>query len=82
MIDICLEYKDDQFDYRVPTEVTFGRFIELMRETLKDKPTLPENWELQIRDKAFKIDESDLLSDLPIGNGDIFSIIPLEENEI
>jgi uncharacterized ubiquitin-like protein YukD len=74
-IDICLEFQGQQRDYRVPTGVTMGRLIELMHEVLKAEK-LPEAWTLKLKYKTIKVDETDLIKDLPIGDGDIFLIIP------
>ncbi|MFC4652338.1 EsaB/YukD family protein [Lactococcus nasutitermitis] len=79
-IDISLEFKEQQLDFRVPTEVTMGRLVELMHETLKNA-RLPEDWTLKLKDKDILVDETDLIKDLPIGNGDVFCIIPLQEKQ-
>ncbi len=77
-IDISLEFMGQQADYRVPTEVTMERLVELMHEALKTAH-LPKNWTLELKDKDIKVDDTDLIKDLPIGNGDIFCIIPQEK---
>ena len=79
-IDISLEFKGQQSDYRVPNSVTMGRLTELMHEALKTAH-LPKNWTLELKDKTIYIDETDVIKDLPIGNGDIFCVIPVEEKQ-
>ena len=79
-MNISLEFMGQQADYRVPTEVTMGRLVELLHEALK-MSSLPKNWTLQLKDKDIKVDETDLIRDLPIGDGDVFCVIPLEEKQ-
>jgi len=79
-IEISLEFNGRQVDYRIPSEITLGRLNELMHEVLKDVK-LPQDWKLELKDKPIHIDQSDRIKDLPIGNGDIFSIRPLQIKE-
>lgn len=76
-IDISLEFNGQQSDFRVPSNVTMGRLTALMHEALKTA-RLPQKWTLELKDKSIYIDETDLIKDLPIGNGDIFCVIPVE----
>lgn len=78
-IDISIEFKGQQIDYQIPTEVTFGRLTELMHQALKGS-RLPQNWTLELKNKKIKMDDTDLIKDLPIGSGDVFSIVPINEN--
>ncbi|MDG4967424.1 EsaB/YukD family protein [Lactococcus lactis] len=78
-IDISIEFKGQQIDYQIPTEVTFGRLTELMHQVLKGS-RLPQNWTLELKNKKIKMDDTDLIKDLPIGSGDVFSIVPINEN--
>ena len=75
-IDISLEFMGQQADYRVPTEVTMGRLVELMQEALK-RSGLPKNWTFQLKNKDIQVDETDLIKDLAIGSGDVFLVVPL-----
>lgn len=77
-IDISIEFMGQQIDYQIPTEVTFDRLIELMHQALKGSK-LPQNWTLELKNKEINMDDTDLIKDLPIGNGDVFSIIPINE---
>ncbi|MEG1487784.1 EsaB/YukD family protein [Lactococcus sp.] len=78
-IDISIEFMGQQIDYQIPTEVTFGRLTELMHQALKGS-RLPQNWTLELKNKKIKMDDTDLIKDLPIGSGDVFSIVPINEN--
>jgi len=77
-IDISLEIMGRQADYRIPTAITMGRLDALMHEVLKEA-NLPARWQLVLKDKAIHVDPSDRIKDLPIGNGEIFLILPLPE---
>jgi hypothetical protein len=79
-IEISLEFKGRQVDYKIPSEITLGRLNELMHVVLKDVK-LPQAWMLVLKDKPIHIDQSDRIKDLPIGNGDIFLIRPLQIQE-
>ncbi|MCL2113904.1 EsaB/YukD family protein [Lactococcus protaetiae] len=79
-IDISIEFMEQQVDFQIPTEVTFGRFVELMHKALEGA-RLPKHWTLELKDKPIKIDDTDLIKDLPIGNGDIFCLIPIQEKQ-
>lgn len=74
-ITISIEFNHQQLDYRIPTAISFSRLVELFHEVFLDMK-LPEKWTLQLRDKQIQVDESDLIADLPIGNGDVFFIVP------
>lgn len=78
-IDISIEFMGQQIDYQIPTEVTFGRLTELMHQALKGS-RLPQNWTLELKNKKIKMDDTDLIKDLPVGNGDVFRIVPINEN--
>ena len=79
-IDISIEFKNHQLDYQIPTEVTMGRLTELMHYALEGV-RLPQKWRLELKDKNIAVDDTDLITDLPIGSGDVFLIVPLQEPE-
>ncbi|MDR0298506.1 MAG: EsaB/YukD family protein [Streptococcaceae bacterium] len=75
-IDISLKYRESQYDLRLPREVSMARLSELLEKALRGKGReLPENWQLVLENKTFKLTHDDRLSELPIGDGDVFQII-------
>jgi len=79
-IEISIEFKDKQIDYKVPSEITLERLDILMHEVLREAK-LPTSWTLELKDKSIYIDKSDRIKDLPISNGAIFVLCPLQESE-
>lgn len=75
-ITISIEYKEKQLDYQVPTNITFSRLVELFHQVFSQMK-LPKEWTLQLKNKAININQTDILADLPIGNGDLFYIVDL-----
>ncbi|GAB2027192.1 EsaB/YukD family protein [Lactovum odontotermitis] len=80
-INISIEFNGQQADYRIPADVTMGRFVELMHELFKPMTSLPENWTLKLKNKDIKVVETDLIKDLPIADWDLFCVIPLKEKK-
>jgi len=79
-IDIYIEYQGEQADFRIPTGITMGRFIELMQATLKNT-SLPKPFTLALKYKDIWWDEMDLIKDLPIASGDIFVVVPTRSKQ-
>lgn len=79
-IDISIELNGQQLDFSIPTEITMGRFNELMHQVLKGG-VMPKSWTLKLKDKNIKVDDTDLIKELPIGSGDVFCIIPTPERQ-
>lgn len=77
-ITISIEFNNQQLDYKIPTEITMARMIELFHYSFADIH-LPKEWTLKLTGKHIQVNDTDLIADLPIGNGDIFSIVPLEK---
>lgn len=77
-IIISIEFNNQQLDYQIPTGITVSRMSELMHCSFADMH-LPKKWTLKLKGKHIQVNDTDLVADLPIGNGDIFSIVSLEE---
>ncbi|GAB2025398.1 hypothetical protein OfM1_14690 [Lactovum odontotermitis] len=78
LIEISLRFKGHQADYRVPAGVTLARFTELMRLSVRSNG-FPAYWTLELKEKDLKLVPSDILGDLPIGDGDVFEVTALKE---
>lgn len=76
-IDISVEVSDEQFDMRVPREVTFGRLGALIVQSLREEGVVvPSPWDLRIEHKDFSLESSDWVSDFAVADGDIFVVEP------
>ena len=76
-IDISVEVQDEQFDMRVPREVTFGRLGTLIVQSLREEGVVvPSPWELKIKQKDFSLESSDWGSDFAVPDGDMFVVEP------
>ena len=75
-IDISLEFNGRQLDLRVPTGVTLGRLTELLREVLEGHGiVMPPHWRLRLAGKPITVGDYDVLSDFPVGDGDVFEVV-------
>ncbi|GAB2025547.1 hypothetical protein OfM1_16190 [Lactovum odontotermitis] len=75
---ISLEYHGRQQDYQVPSGVSLSRLDALMHLTLGGDH-LPEAWTLQLKGQTTGLEPSDLFKQHIMGDGDVFSIVPIQE---
>lgn len=76
-IDISLELNGQQLDLRVPTAVTVARLAELLDAVLTERGIrMPSVWRLRLRDKPIMLGERDVIGDFPVGDGDVFEVVP------
>lgn len=70
-------------DVVIPRKISFARLRELVQEALAEmNVTLPNNYQLNLMDKSFKLGLSDKLSDFGFSNGDRIEILVGEVSEI
>lgn len=70
-IDIGLHVDKQIIDLQIPIKVSGNRLKELLRESLKLlNISLPETFELEILNKAIKLNGEVLLVSYALGNGD------------
>jgi uncharacterized ubiquitin-like protein YukD len=76
-IDISLELNGHHLDLRVPTGVTLARLAELIGSVLAERSIrMPSEWRLRLKDKPIALGDHDVIGDFPVGDGDVFEVVP------
>ncbi len=79
-VDISLEMNGRQLDLRVPSQVTLARLKILLSEVFRDHGVrMPERWGLELAGKTIGLGQFDMLCDFPVGDGDVFTVVQVEE---
>lgn len=81
-IDISVQHQGNQFDFRVPRQVTMVRLTQLVRQALEDiKKPIAGEWQLKLKNNRIRPKAQEFLSRYPIGDGAVFIVIEGDLNE-
>lgn len=80
-IEIRLELNNQYEHLEIPLGVTLLQLKTMIGEIFKQSATtLPEFWDLKIKNKALNIGDLEMLKDFPVAHGDVFQIV--EKNKV
>jgi uncharacterized ubiquitin-like protein YukD len=75
-IDVSIELNGKQLDLRVPAAVTLARLTELLTQVLREHNIgMPPVWRLRLKDKPIALGQFDVISDFPVGDGDVLAVV-------
>lgn len=72
-ITICvgIHIANQIIDLQIPTQISINRLKELLTESFESLPIqLPKPFELVVLNKPIHLNESHLIAEYPLGNGD------------
>lgn len=79
-IVVGIKWEDEVYDLKLPTQVSFKRVKELIRESfLMMNQKLPSHFDLRVTNKALVFDDDDQVADYPLGSGDQLEIVGREK---
>ena len=79
-IVVGIKWRDQIYDLKLPTQVSFKRVKELICESFSMmNQELPSHFDLQVINKAIIFYDDDQVADFPLGNGDQLEIVGREK---
>lgn len=75
-ITVGIKWRDQIYDLKLPTQVSFKRVKELICESFSMmNQELPSHFDLQVTNKLIAFYDDDQIADFPLGNGDQLEIV-------
>ena len=75
-ITVGIKWRDQIYDLKLPTQVSFKRVKELICESCSRRnQELPSHFDLQVTNKSIAFYDDDQIADFPLGNGDQLEIV-------
>lgn len=75
-ITVGIKWRDQIYDLKLPTQVSFKRVKELICESFSMmNQELPSHFDFQVTNKSIAFYDDDQIADFPLGNGDQLEIV-------
>ena len=75
-ITVGIKWRDQIYDLKLPTQVSFKRVKELICESFSMmNQELLSHFDLQVTNKSIAFYDDDQIADFPLGNGDQLEIV-------
>lgn len=79
-ITVGIKWRNQVYDLKLPTQVSFKRVKELICESFAImNQELPSHFDLRVTNKAIVLYDDDQVADFPLGNGDQLEIVEREK---
>ena len=76
IITVGIKWREQIYDLKLPTQVSFKRVKELICESFSMmSQELPSHFDLQVTNKSIVFYDDDQIADFPLGNGDQLEIV-------